>query len=103
MTCPHCDPAAAFPTHRGHTSFRLGGPRRSRHAYYLCRTCGQGLFPLDCDAGRTTRDLTPALERVAAWAGAVAESFENGAERLEERAGVRLSESTVERTTKERL
>ena len=41
------------------------------------------------------------MERVATLAGAVADSFEKGAELLEEMAGVRLSESTVERTTED--
>jgi hypothetical protein len=77
------------------------GPLRYRRAYYLCRTCGKGLFPFDRDAGLTTRDLTPALERVATLAGAVADSFEKGAELLDEMAGTRLSESTVERTTED--
>src|SRR4051794_30460217 len=67
--------------------------------YYLCRTCGQGLFPFDRDAGLTARDLTPALERVATLAGAVADSFEKAAELLAEMAGARVSEATVERTT----
>lgn len=99
MTCPHCGRAAEFHSHRGHTSFSLVGPIRYRRAYYLCRICGKGLFPFDREAGLTTRDLTPALERVATLAGAVADSFEKGAELLEEMAGVRVSESTVERTT----
>ena len=47
------------------------------------------------------RGLEPALERVATLAGAVADSFEKAAELLEEMAGVRLSESTVERTTED--
>ena len=68
---------------------------------YFCRRCGKGLFPFDRDAGLTTRDLTPALERVATLAGAVADSFEKAAELLEEMAGARLSESTVERTTED--
>ena len=101
MTCPHCGQAAEFHSHRTHTSLSLVGPIRYRRAYYLCRRCGQGLFPFDRDAGLTTRDLTPALERVATLAGAVADSFEKGAELLEEMAGVRLSESTVERTTED--
>jgi hypothetical protein len=70
-------------------------------AYYLCRQCGKGLFPFDREAGLTARDLTPALERVGTLAGAVADSFEKGADLLEEMAGVRLSESTVERTTED--
>jgi hypothetical protein len=101
VTCPHCGQAAAFHSHRWHTSFSLVGPVRYRRAYYLCRRCGKGLFPFDHDAGLTTRDLTPALERVATLAGAVADSFERGAELLDELAGVRLSESTVERTTED--
>jgi hypothetical protein len=47
----------------------------------------------------TDRNLTPALERLATLAGAVADSFGKGAELLQEMAGARLSESTVGRTT----
>lgn len=77
------------------------GPIRHRRAYYLCRRCGTGLFPFDEQAGLTARNLSPALERVATLAGTVADSFEKGAELLEEMAGVRLGESTVERTTED--
>ena len=101
MTCPHCDRAAEFHSHRPHTSYSLVGSIRYRRAYYLCRLCGKGAFPFDRKAGLTTRDLTPALERVATLAGAVADSFEKGAELLEEMAGVRVSESTVERTAED--
>ena len=101
MTCPHCSQAAAFHSHRAHTSSSLVGFIRYQRAYYLCRACGKGLFPFDDVAGLTTRDLTPALERVATLAGAVADSFEKAAELLEEMSGCRLSESTVERTTED--
>lgn len=101
MTCPHCGGAAEFHAHRGRTSLSLFGPVRYRRAYYLCRACGEGLSPFDRDAGMTARDLTPALERVATLAGAVADSFEKGAELLEEMAGVRTSEATIERTTED--
>ena len=67
----------------------------------MCRRCGQGLFPFDRRAGLTSRNLTPALERTSALAGAVADSFEKGADLLEEMGGVRLGESTVERTTED--
>jgi hypothetical protein len=40
------------------------------------------------------------VERLATLCGAVADSFEKGTELLKETAGVRLSESTVQRTTK---
>jgi hypothetical protein len=101
VTCPRCCGAAEFHSHRTHTSLSLVGPIRYRRAYYLCRRCGKGLFPFDREAGLTARDLTPALERVATLAGAVADSFEKGADLLEEMAGVRVSESTVERTTED--
>jgi hypothetical protein len=101
VTCPRCGRAAEFHSHRAHTSLSLVGPIRYRRAYYLCRACGTGLFPFDRDAGMTARDLTPALERVATLAGAVADSFEKAAELIEETAGVRLGESTVERTAED--
>ena len=101
MTCPHCGQAAEFHSHRPHTPLSLVGPIRYRRAYSLCRRCGVGLFPFDEEAGLTTQHLTPALERVATLAGTVADSFEKGAELLEETAGVRLGESTVERTTED--
>jgi hypothetical protein len=47
----------------------------------------------------TERRLTPAVERLTTLTGAVADSFEKGAELLAETAGIHLSESTVERTT----
>jgi hypothetical protein len=47
----------------------------------------------------TAHRLSPAVERLATLCGAVADSFEKGTELLKETAGVRLSESTVQRTT----
>jgi hypothetical protein len=70
-------------------------------AYYYCRRCGHGLCPFDAATGLTARSLTPGLERLAALAGAVADSFERGAELLEEMGGIRLGESTVEDTTED--
>ncbi len=101
MTCPHCGRAAELHSHRGHTSFSPVGPIRYRRAPSLRRTCGEGLSPFDRDAGLTARDLTPAPERVAAPAGAVADSFEEAAALPEEMSGARAPESTVERTTED--
>jgi hypothetical protein len=101
VTCPHCAQPAEFHSHRPHTPTSLIGPVRYCRAYYLCRRCGQGLFPFDQQAGLTARNLTPGLERVATLAGTTADSFEKGAEHLQEMAGVRLAESTVERTTED--
>jgi hypothetical protein len=101
VTCPQCGQAAAFHGHRSHTPTSLVGPIHYQRAYYLCRRCGTGLFPFDQQAGLTDRRLTPGLERVAALAGTVSESFEKGADLMHEMAGVRLGESTVERTTED--
>lgn len=47
----------------------------------------------------TDHRLSPAVERLATLCGAVADSFEKGTELLKETAGIRLGESTVQRTT----
>jgi hypothetical protein len=92
-------PGPKFHSHREDAPQSLVGAIRHRRAYYLCRRCGKGLFPFDQQAGLTARHLTPAAERVATLAGAVADSFEKAAELLEELSGIRLGESTVARAT----
>lgn len=47
----------------------------------------------------TSARLSPAVERLVTLCGAVADSFEKGTELLRETAGIRLGESTVQRTT----
>jgi hypothetical protein len=101
VTCPHCKHPAEFHDYRQHTPTSLVGPVCYERAYYLCRRCGKGLFPFDQQAGLTHRKLTPGLERVMALAGTVADSFEKGADLVQEMAGLRFGESTVERTTEE--
>ena len=101
MTCPDCDGAAAYHSdHERHAVSAVGTLHFCR-AYYYCRCCGQGFTPFDQQAGFTARRLTPAAERLATLAGATCESFERGADTLHEMAGIRLSESTVERTTED--
>jgi hypothetical protein len=101
VTCPDCERAAAYHCDRERHVVSVLGILHFRRAYYYCRPCGQGYAPFDRQAGFTARQLTPASERLAALAGGVCESFERGADTLEEMAGVRLSESTVERTTED--
>jgi hypothetical protein len=101
VTCPQCGYAAGFHGHRSHRPTSLVGPVGYARAYYYCRRCGQGLFPFDQQTGLGEHNLTPGLERVTALAGAVADSFEKGADLLHEMAGVRLAESTTERTTED--
>ena len=101
MTCPDCDYAAAYHNNRKRHVISVLGTLHFPRAYYYCRRCGQGFAPFDKQAGFTARQLTPGTERLATLAGGVCESFERGADTLEEMAGIRLSESTVERTTED--
>ncbi len=77
----------------------LFGSVTIRFAYYHCRHCGEGSQPW-CDKLRLSNEaLTPAADEITALA-CVLGSFVDGAQRvLWKMAGLRLSESTVERTT----
>jgi hypothetical protein len=69
-------------------------------AYYYCGRCGQGVLPWDEHVGLTTRSFTPAAERLVSLAGAVSDSFAEAAEKvLPEMAGLKIAETTVQRTT----
>lgn len=76
----------------------LLGEIRLRRCYYHCRTCHRGYVPWDQQLGLSAR-LTPAAAEVVSIAG-VETSFARSAEvALRKMAGLRLSESTVQRTT----
>jgi hypothetical protein len=71
-------------------------------AYYYCGRCGQGSCPWDQAVGLTDRRLTPGAEQVVTLAGAWGDSFEEAAQEILPRlCGLRLSESTAQRTTAE--
>jgi hypothetical protein len=77
----------------------LLGELRLRRGYYHCGPCGHGHFPWDATLRLSPRRLTPGAQEVVCLAG-IQESFGKAAERtLRKLAGLRLSESTVERTT----
>jgi len=76
------------------------GPVVCQRAYYYCGRCGHGLLPWDEAVGLTARSFTPATERLVSLAGALSDSFGEAAERvLPEMAGLRVAETTVQRTT----
>jgi hypothetical protein len=68
-------------------------------AYYHCRRCHAGHCPRDARLGLTAADLTPGAERACALAGVLGSFAEAAAKVLPRLAGLRLSESTVERAT----
>ena len=57
------------------------------------------MVPWDEHVGLSERNLTPALEQLTALTGGVADCFEKGSDLLTKTTGVRLCESTVQRTT----
>lgn len=67
-------------------------------AYYYCKHCGQGHCPLDALRRLTGSDLTPGAAQAATLAGALSSFAEAAAKTLPRLAGLRLAESTVERT-----
>lgn len=86
-------------TYRAKQLLSLVGTIRLSRGYYHCAHCGQGHVPWDEALRLSPQSLTPAAEEVTALAG-TQESFGKAAERtLRKLAGLRLCESTVERTT----
>jgi hypothetical protein len=76
----------------------IGSVNNDRH-YYHCGFCHRGFCPFDKMLGLTARSLSPAAEEVACIAG-VQTAFAEASDRtLRRLSGLRLSESTVERTT----
>jgi hypothetical protein len=71
-----------------------------QRAYYYCGSCGRGVLPWDDQVGLTSRSFTPAAERLVSLAGALSDSFAEAAQRvLPEMAGLKVAETTVQRTT----
>ena len=86
-------------TERGKGLVSLLGPVRFERAYYHCAGCGQGVCPWDAELGVTGATLSPGAAEVACIAG-VQTSFAEASEKiLPKLAGLRLAESTVERST----
>lgn len=77
----------------------LLGRVRLNRAYHHCRGCRTGRRPRDGALGLTTGGLSRGAVEAAALAGALS-SFADAATRtLPRLAGLRVGESTVERTT----
>lgn len=99
MVCPHCGADARFVNRRAKQFVSLLGELSLNRCYYHCRSCRNGHVPWDRQLGLNATRLTPAATEVACIAG-VEVSFARSAEvTLQKMAGLRLSESTVERTT----
>jgi hypothetical protein len=99
MTCPHCKEDARCKGFRSRAVLSLlGNLRLSRH-YYHCKHCHKGCCPQDQRLGLRQHDLTPAADEVVSLAGVQASFAEAAEKTLARLAGLRLSESSVERAT----
>jgi len=99
MSCPHCQESARFVGYRDKTIISLVGPMELSRPYYHCAHCSSGTWPWDQILRLSQERLTPGAQEVTSLHG-ILNSFAEAAERtLYKSAGLRLSESTVERTT----
>jgi hypothetical protein len=100
MICPKCRDVASFHEHRRKTfTTLLGDVRVEVRPYYHCSHCHCGHFPGDASLGLTDRRVTLGAEEVVTLAGTL-DSFGVAAKKiLPKMAGIRFSESTVERIT----
>lgn len=99
MTCPTCKEPMKFKGYRDKDVVSLLGTLRISRAYYPCRPCGGGHFPWDATLRLTPQGLTPGAQEIITLGG-TQEAFGKAAEwTLRKLAGLRLSESTVQRTT----
>jgi hypothetical protein len=101
MSCPHCKNDAAFVGYREKFVRCLTGQMRLSRPYYHCPHCHHGIWPWDEILRLSAERLTPGAQEVTSMLG-ILNSFGNAADRvLEKTTGLRLSESTVERTTED--
>ncbi|MCA9233493.1 MAG: ISKra4 family transposase [Planctomycetales bacterium] len=99
--CTGCQGDARFVSRRSRSVVCLFGGIRVTRPYYHCALCHAGESPWDQELGLTNRLLTPAVAELATLAGTM-ESFARAADvNLRKMTGLRLSESTVERTTED--
>lgn len=99
MMCPHCKSDAGFEGYREKNIGSLVGRMRLSRPYYHCSHCHNGIWPWDEVLRLSPERLTPGAQEVATLLG-ILNSFGKAADRvLEKTTGLRLSESTEQRTT----
>jgi hypothetical protein len=102
LSCPTCLGPSKFQDRRDKTFVCLMGEIVLQgRAYYHCPTCHAGHVPVDAGLGLSARKLTSGAEEVATMAGTTGSFAEAAAKFLPTMSGLKLSESTVERTTED--
>ena len=98
MTCPQCEESARFVNYRDKTIISLVGEMRLSRPYYHCEHCATGIWPWDKLLRLSPEKLTPGAQEVVTLHG-ITNSFGKAGRMLYKSAGLRLCESTLERTT----
>ena len=97
--CPDCHGAAKFHRWQGKRVVTAIGEVTVTRPYYDCPVCRAGHSPRDGQLGLTTGDLSRGAAELAALAGTLGSFAEAATKTLPKLAGLRISESTVERAT----
>lgn len=98
MTCPHCQYAAKFHSYQPRRLLTVHGAVKVQRAYYYCGRCHQSFLPYD-DALGLVDDISPGLMPLVCLAGTLAPFADAAEDVLKRFAGVRVSASTVLRST----
>lgn len=98
MTCEHCGYAAKHHSYQERRLVTAHGAVKVRRAYYYCGRCHQSFLPYD-DALGLVDEISPGLRPLVCLAGTLAPFADAAEDVLKRFSGVRLSASTVLRTT----
>jgi hypothetical protein len=98
VTCPHCEYAAKFHSYQQRRIVTVHGEMRIQRAYYYCGRCKQSFIPYDEVVGLVD-EISPGLMPLVCLAGTLAPFADAANDILKRFSGVRLSASTVLRST----
>jgi hypothetical protein len=98
VTCEHCGYAAKHHSYQERRVVTAHGAVRVKRAYYYCGRCHQSFLPYDAAVGLVD-EISPGLRPLVCLAGTLAPFADAAEDVLKRFAGVRLSASTVLRTT----
>lgn len=98
MNCEHCGYAAKFHSYQQRRLVTAHGAVKVQRAYYYCGRCRQSFLPYD-DALGLVDEISPGLRPLVCLAGILAPFTDAAEDVLKRFSGVRLSASTVLRTT----
>ena len=99
MTCETCGEASKFQGYRPKTVTAIVGDVRLSRDYYYCSHCKHGQFPRDRKLGLSPRHLSRGAAQLVTLSGTLTCFREAALEVLPKLSGLRVCESTVERTT----